>query len=110
MRMLIDFDDVLCPCAELAVAQWNKEHTEADPMTVDEIREWGWTGTRTDELLEYYKDPHSECYRLQKPYKGAAKFIEKLQKIVDVYICTAVPPEVTEFRIRQIRKFFPMMW
>ena len=103
--VLLDVDGVLLPCAELAVAKWNKENPHKPPMTIEEITRYGVTGKRTDELLEYYKD--ESFYHKQKPYPGSQEFVKSLVSRMDVYFLTAVPGNVVDYRIKQIKSFFP---
>lgn len=103
--VLLDVDGVLLPCAELGVKRWNKEHPNDPKMQLEEITRYGITGTRTDDILEYYRD--ESFYHAQKPYPGAQEFVRKLCERMEVYFLTAIPDIAMVYRGRQLRKFFP---
>ncbi len=103
--VILDVDGVLLPCAELGIKRWNAEHASEEPMRLTEITRYGYTGTRTDDLIEYYQD--EKFYHAQKPYPGAVEFVNELCKTLDVYFLTAVPGNVVEYRQKQLKRFFP---
>ena len=103
--VVLDVDGVLLPCAELGVSRWNREHPGEPPMCLEEITRYGVTGTRTDDILEYYEE--ESFYHAQEPYPGAQEFVKKLCERMDVYFLTAIPEQAVAYRGRQLRHFFP---
>lgn len=105
LRVILDADDVLMPCAQLAVEMANKEYNYKNPISIEEISGWGKTGKRTDILLKYYNDP--EFFKKQTLYPGAKEFVHKLSRLTEVFIVTAVCPEIMTTRATMLREFFP---
>lgn len=99
----LDCDDVLFPCMGKAVEICNKKY-DMD-MKIEEVKSWLPCGERVDVILECFKDPH--FYETQVPYPAAQNFVKKLSKLADIYILTAVPPEMMGIRAKSIKRFFP---
>ena len=104
----IDVDDVLMDCVPIAVQLVNEnelDELDGNPLNVDEITAWKMTTKRGRRIIKYFQGP--ELYERQRPLPGAQKFIKKLSEIAEVFITTAIEKENTEFRIKQIQKYFP---
>lgn len=106
MTFGIDFDDVLCPFIEHAVAICNKANNTA--YTKQDINTWGFDGNDAiREVSKYYGS--STVLFSQKVSDEAVVFMKELQKKGDVYIITAVKPEFMSFRAAQIKEAFPFI-
>ena len=103
--VMVDCDDVLMPCIELAMQIQNKKYKFDPPMVLDEITKWSPAGVRSDCILECFQKP--AFFRKQRPYPGAQEFIRKLCERTEVYVCTAVPICAMSIRAEMIKKFFP---
>lgn len=103
MSAAVDCDDVLVPCMENAIDYCNKKY-DLD-LKLDDITSWLPCGSQVDVILECFNDP--EFYKAQVPYPGAEDFIKELQKLLDVYILTAVPVTAMTIRGMLVKKFFP---
>ena len=105
--MALDIDDVLVQCTEYAIKLANEKYKFDPPIQMPEVNKWGKTGKRTDVIHEFFKD--AEFYRTQPVIEGAKEFVEKLTKITDVYVSTAIPPEFMGIRAEQIMREFPQI-
>ena len=85
----------------------NEKYKFDPPISIYEITGWGPLGTRADVIRDYFNDP--EFYRTQPVIEGAKEFVEKLTKITDVYVSTAIPPEFMGIRAEQIMREFPQI-
>ena len=104
-NVALDFDEVLCPCTELALQVKQKELNFDPPLRLDEVTEWAPSGKRTDCIIDCFDKP--DFFKLQRPYPGAQEFIKELVKKANVYILTAVAPEIMGIRAETILKYFP---
>ena len=107
LSVALDIDDVLVQCTEYAIKLANEKYKFDPPIQMPEVNKWGKTGKRTDVIHEFFKDP--EFYRTQPVIEGAKEFVEKLTKITDVYVSTAIPPEFMGIRAEQIMREFPQI-
>jgi len=105
--VLLDVDGVLLECTEIACEMYNADHPDEEPMTIEDVRGYGVTGTRSDGLLAYYDK--TELYERQKPYEGAVEFVRTLAAKYDIYFLTAVPDHIVAYRGRQLKRFFPFV-
>lgn len=103
----LDVDDVLLPCIGLACEKANKEGLLNPPITEDEITKWSLRGTRAEVFYKYFNDP--EFYKMQRPFPGAQEFVKKLAKKAEIFVTTAVAPEIMGIRVQQIQEFFPQI-
>ena len=51
MRVILDSDDVLFPCNEVAVDHLNK--AEGTAYTLNDIKRWGFLGNKLDKRLSF---------------------------------------------------------
>ena len=99
-RVGLDVDDVLLPCVELAVEWANRDYHFEPPITMDEVKTWSKSGTRTDfNRLDFFE--------AQTPLEGAKEFVRKLSKRAEVFAVTAIKPIYMGIRSAQLTKFFP---
>lgn len=105
LRAAIDVDDVLMPCVQLAIDMANKKHNYKKLLRIEEVSGWGKTGGRTDVILDYFKDP--EFFKKQTVYPEAKNFIHNLSELVEVFLVTAVEPEVMSTRATMLKQLFP---
>ncbi len=103
--VLLDVDNTLLTCTEIACELFAEEHPDQDPIKETDVKAYGVTGERSDLLLPYYA--RSEVYLRQQPYPGARQFVADLCRMYEVYLLTALPVRFHELRDRQIRDFFP---
>lgn len=101
----LDVDDVLFPCVPLAVDLANKELNPDPLITVEDITTWGPETKETKMIYPYLFD--QRVYDAQLPMPGAVEFVQKLSKMAELFIVTAIVPELSEFRVNQIKRFFP---
>ena len=101
----LDVDDLLMECTSYAIRLANEKYKFNPPMTIYEKERWGKLGTRADSIYPYFSDP--EFYRTQPVYEGAKEFVRRLSQMTEVYICTAVPPELMGIRAQRILEEFP---
>ncbi|MBO7304124.1 MAG: hypothetical protein J6V09_02770 [Clostridia bacterium] len=101
----LDIDDLLMECTSYAIRLANEKYNFDPPMTIHEKKAWGKMGTRADVIYPYFRD--ADFYRTQPVYNGAKEFVRKLSDLVEVYICTAVPPEFMGIRAKRIMEEFP---
>lgn len=105
LTVALDIDDLLMECTSYAIALANEKHQFDPPMTIYEKERWGKLGTRADTIFPFFNDP--DFYRNQPVYEGAKEFVRKLSQMVEVYICTAVPPQFMGIRAQRIMEEFP---
>ena len=105
LSVALDIDDLLMECTSYAIALANEKHGFDPPMTIYEKGKWGKMGTRADSIYPFFSDP--EFYRNQPVYEGAKEFVQKLSQMVDLYVCTAVPPQFMGIRAQRILEEFP---
>ena len=105
LSVALDIDDLLMECTSYAIALANEKHQFDPPMTIYEKEHWGKLGTRADVIFTFFNDP--EFYRTQPVYEGAKEFVQKLCRMTEVYICTAVPPQFMGIRAQRILEEFP---
>jgi guanylate kinase len=105
LSVALDIDDLLMECTSYAIALANEKYGFDPPMTIYEKGKWGKMGTRADSIYPYFSDP--EFYRNQPVYEGAKEFVQKLSEMVDLYVCTAVPPQFMGIRAQRILEEFP---
>lgn len=98
----IDFDDVLAPLNDVAVELANEKY--GLNLTINDITCWEHT-EKTKVVKEFYA--LKSTLNKQVVPESAKKFIKELQKLGDVYIITAVVPELMGVRIQQIKAAFP---
>ena len=98
----IDFDDVLAPLNDVAVELANEKY--GLNLTINDITCWEHT-EKTKVVKEFYA--LKSTLDKQVVPESAKKFIKELQKLGDVYIITAVVPELMGVRIQQIKAAFP---
>ena len=101
----IDFDDVLAPFVPVACELANEEHPGLDAKPSD-IRNWGYSGNETIEIVSKYYGDERVLLR-QQVSEEAKAFIRRLSKKGDVYIITAVAPKFMGIRAAQIKEAFP---
>ncbi|MBR2861519.1 MAG: hypothetical protein IKB86_06750 [Clostridia bacterium] len=105
LSIALDVDDILMECTSYAIRLANEKYKFDPPMTIYEKVKWGKTGERIDSIYPYFKDP--DFYRNQPIYEGAKEFVRKLSQMTEIFICTAVPPEVMGIRAQRIMEEFP---
>ena len=100
LSVALDIDDLLMECTSYAITLANEKYNFDPPLTIYEKEKWGKLGTRADAIYPYFSDP--EFYRTQPVYEGAKDFVRKLSQMVDVFVCTAVPPQFMGIRAQRI--------
>lgn len=104
IKIGLDWDDTLCPFVQEAVKLCNEDNNTS--FTKEEITSWGYTGSvAMSSVSPYYSDIRT-FYR-QRIQQDAVDFVNKLRKIADVYIITAVAPKHMSLRAEQIFDAFP---
>lgn len=105
LRIGLDVDDVLYDCNAYALSIVNANHPDEEPITINEIKGWGYYGRRPEERIALYSDP--EFVRNQPILPGAQKFVHELTKIADVFFVTAVPVQCMSARGERLLQDFP---
>ena len=105
LSVALDIDDLLMECTSYAIALANEKHQFDPPMTIYEKEKWGKLGTRADTIFPFFSEP--DFYRNQPVYEGAKEFVSKLSQMVEVFVCTAVPPQFMGIRAQRIMEEFP---
>lgn len=103
MRVILDSDDVLFPCNEVAVDHLNK--AEGTAYTLNDIKKWGILGNKLDKRLSYFKDP--SFIRNLQPYWNAQMFVAELAKMAEIFVATSVDPFCAGERVNSIIRHFP---
>lgn len=103
IKVILDCDDVLYECNRIAVEKLNEEL--GTKYKIEDIKEWGLTGTTIDERLKYYDDP--DFIENLPLIKGAKEFVHKLSKKAEIFICTSVRPNCASKRLASITENFP---
>ena len=103
MRVILDSDDVLFPCNEVAVDHLNK--AEGTAYTLNDIKKWGFLGNKLDKRLSYFKDP--SFIRNLQPYWNAQMFVAELAKMAEIFVATSVDPFCAGERVNSIIRHFP---
>ena len=101
----LDIDDLLMECTGYAIKLANEKYHFDPPLSIYEVEHWGRHGTRVDVIYEFFNDP--DFYRTQPVYQGAKEFVQKLSKMVEVFVSTAIPPEFMGIRAKRIMEEFP---
>ena len=101
----LDIDDVLMECVPYAIRLANEKYKFDPPLTIYEVDRWGKLGTRADVIFEFFNDP--EFFRNQPAIKGAREFVQKLSKMTEVFVSTAVWPQYMTTRHQRIVEEFP---
>mgnify|MGYP003302499323 FL=1 len=105
LKIGIDVDGVLMECVELACQYTNKEL--GTDLKAENLKSYSLSGTEFEPIAKWFNKPH--FVRNQKPYVSSGWFLKELQKRAEVFIITAVPPEVMSERARSLMKYFPMI-
>lgn len=105
IRIGLDVDDTLYECNSYAISIINSRYPDEEPITVEEIKQWGRSGRHSEERIELYSDP--EFVRTQPITEGAQEFVKKLSEIADVFFITAVPANCMSARAERLVKDFP---
>lgn len=105
LSVALDIDDLLMECTSYAITLANEKYKFDPPLSIYEKEKWGKLGTRADSIYPYFSDP--DFYRNQPVYEGAKDFVRKLSQMVDVFVCTAVPPQFMGIRAQRIMEEFP---
>ena len=92
-------------CTGYAIKLANEKYHFDPPLSIYEVEHWGRHGTRVDVIYEFFNDP--DFYRTQPVYQGAKEFVQKLSKMVEVFVSTAIPPEFMGIRAKRIMEEFP---
>lgn len=100
MKIGLDFDDVLSDLIQIAIDIVNKKYPNEIPIHINDVNSWGVTGTRTDLLLEEFKN--KEIYLKQNITNESKQFVKDLQLLGEVYITTAIAPQFMGIRAKQI--------
>lgn len=100
----IDCDDVLYQCNAYAVALMNKKYGFEPPLTIEEINSWEPRGDRSDTVFECFSDEN--FFKTQPLVEGAREFIQKLSKIAEVFITTAVAGPFMSIRAKRLMEDF----
>lgn len=103
-KIALDADDVILDCISYALRLANAEYNFNPPITIDEINQWGYTGKRTDVIFEYFQKP--EFFINQPVIEGAVSFVQKLSKLAEVFITTAIKPSFAGIRAEKLVKEF----
>lgn len=102
-RVILDGDDVLFCCNSYALEKLNEEI--GTKYKLDDITTWEDTGALIDRRKIYFNQP--EFVKSQPVYEGAREFVEQLQKVAEVFICTSVPSHCAGERVSSIIRNFP---
>lgn len=101
--VMLDVDDVVYYCNQLAIDHINNEHQTS--YTEYDVDHWGPSNDPIlDSRVALFSDP--EFVQKQTLIPGAKEFVRKLQEEADVYFCTAVPPEVMAVRAKRLMEDF----
>ena len=100
----LDWDDVLAPFNDIAVAMANEKYNIDPPLTLEDVTSWNNTGKAAVIKEFYYKD---ELYHSQVVSEKTKRCVRQLMKIADVYIITAAYPQYMGIRAKQIIEEFP---
>ena len=100
----LDWDDVIAPFNDEAIAMANEKYNIEPPLTLEDITSWENTG-RASVIKEFYQ--MDELYHRQKVSDKTKRCIRQLMKIADVYIVTAAYPKFMGIRAKQILEEFP---
>lgn len=103
IRVGIDVDDVLYDCNGKAVSMLNEEYGTS--YTLNDIKNWGLTGSILDERLKYME--LASFQRTQEVLPGAKEFIHNLSKIAEIFITSAVKPQFMGIRAERLLNDFP---
>lgn len=102
-NIVLDFDDSLSDSNQEAIDLINEKYGTS--YTINDVTKWGKLGNLLDERLEYFNDP--EFIGNVSAREGAQEFVEKLQLISNVFICTAVEPQCISARAQALQRLFP---
>lgn len=100
----LDWDDVIAPFNDEAIAMANEKYNFDPPLTLEDITSWENTG-RAGVIKEFYQ--MDELYHRQIVPEKTKRCIRQLMKIADVYIVTAAYPKFMGIRAKQILEEFP---
>lgn len=100
----LDWDDVIAPFNDVAIAMANEKYNIEPPLTLEEVTSWNNTG-RASVIKEFYQ--MDELYHNQVVTEKTKRCVRQLMKIADVYIITAAYPKFMGIRAKQILKEFP---
>lgn len=103
LTVMLDMDDTVLDCNELALKMCNEEYGTA--CTIEDISNWGLIGTDADKRLEFFNK--EEFYEAQAPMQGAREFVKELSKMAEIFVATATPLKFMGVRAMQIAEFFP---
>lgn len=103
IKVILDCDDVLYECNKVAIEKLNDEL--GTNYKLEDIKEWGLTGTTIDERLKYYDDP--DFVGDLPLIKGAKEFVHKLSEKAEIFVCTSVQPNCASRRLASIIENFP---
>ena len=107
LSVALDVDDVLLECTAYAIRLANEKYAFQPPITIYEASGWGKLGTRVDVIHEFFSE--ASFYEHQPVLEGAKEFVEKLSKMAEVFVTTAVPPAFMGIRAKQILREFPQI-
>ena len=99
---LLDVDDTLMHCNDMAVKWLNKEYKSNH--TIEEITDWGILHSPLDQRLKYFSD--RSFVAAQKPYDGAERFVEELRHRGEVFFVTDIPADMRSERVKSLEKYF----
>lgn len=100
----LDWDDVLAPFNDVAVAMANEKYHIEPPLTLEDVTSWNNTG-KASVIKEFYQ--MDELYHSQVVTEKTKRCVRQLMKIADVYIITAAYPKFMGIRAKQIVTEFP---
>ena len=100
----LDWDDVLAPFNDVAIAMANEKYKIDPPLTLEDVTSWNNTG-KAAVIKEFYQ--MDELYHSQVVTEKTKRCVRQLMKIADVYIITAAYPKFMGIRAKQILQEFP---
>lgn len=101
----LDVDDLLLECVPYAIRLANEKYKFDPPLSLHEVNRWGKTGTRSDVIFEFMDSP--DFFLNQPAISGAREFVQKLSKMTEIFVTTAVWPEYMNQRFQRILEVFP---
>ncbi len=102
----IDVDDVLLPCTELLMKEFNKR--TGNSFTSSDVKQWGFKDFKEEERKIFFEILNEDTiYFQQKPFEDAQSFVREIAKNHTIVVCSAMYPHLMSIRGEQIKKYFP---
>lgn len=102
MLTILDCDDVLYDCNEMACKRLNSEY--GTTYSINDIHLWGAMDSILDKRFKYFYDPKFIGNLPVAP--GAKEFVHQLSQMSEIVVATDVAPCCAAERIKSIKKDF----